>query len=144
VRYLGLIDVGSNELSQLLDLLSLAARIENGRYDPVTREADSLDLARAAVPEAEGEGATVQVDVEAVERAIGSLALAAQRHGGVDVVVRVAGPTVVVEPVVAAAAPVVLGEQLKDLGAAVAVKLVRALGGEVALEGERLLITLPV
>ena len=29
----------------LLDLVSLAARIEGGRYDPVLREADSLELA---------------------------------------------------------------------------------------------------
>ena len=43
----------------------------------------------------------------------------------------------------AAAAPIVLGETAKDLGAAVAVRLVRALGGEVALDGERLTVTLP-
>ena len=50
---------------------------------------------------------------------------------------------VAIEPVVASAAPVVLGEDQKDLGAAVAVRLVRALGGEVGLEGERLTVTLP-
>ena len=44
-RYLGLIDTSADELAQLLDLLSLAARIEGGRYDPVVREADSLSLA---------------------------------------------------------------------------------------------------
>jgi signal transduction histidine kinase len=142
-RYLELIDVGSTELAELLELLSLAARIENGRYDPVTREADSLMLAQAAVPEATGEGARVRVDVEAVQRALGSLALAARRHGGVAVGVSVAGATVAIEPVVEAAGPVVLGEEMKDLGAAVAVRVVRALGGEVALEGERLVVTLP-
>jgi signal transduction histidine kinase len=142
-RYLQLIDVGSTELAELLELLSLAARIESGRYDPVTRDADSLELARAAVPEATGEGAPVQVDVQAVQRALGSLALAARRHGGVDVAVTVSGATVAIEPVVEAAGPVVLGEELKDLGAAVAVRVVRALGGEVALEGERLVVTLP-
>ena len=31
----------------------------------------------------------------------------------------------------------------KDFGAEVAVRLVRSLGGEVALEGERLVVTLP-
>ena len=36
-----------------------------------------------------------------------------------------------------------LGEEQKDLGAAVAVRLVRALGGEVALEGEQLTVSLP-
>jgi hypothetical protein len=139
-RYLGLIDSASDELAGLLDLLSLAARIEGGRYDPVTREVDSLSLA----PEgATGTGAPVQVDPEAVERALASLARAAARHGGVEVRVTVDGPRVQLEPVVESAAPIVLGEQQRDLGAAVAVVLVRALGGDVALEGERLTVTLP-
>ena len=49
-RYLGLIDSASDELAALLELLSLAARIEGGRYEPVTREADSLELAPAGQP----------------------------------------------------------------------------------------------
>jgi signal transduction histidine kinase len=139
-RYLGLIDSASDELAQLLDLLSLAARIEGGRYDPVTREADSLALA----PEgATGTGVPVQVDPEAVERALASLARAAARHGGVEVRVVVDGPRVQLEPVVESAAAIVLGEEQKDLGAAVAVALVRALGGDVSLERERLTVTLP-
>ena len=142
-RYLELIDAGSNELVELLELLSLAARIENGRYSPITREIDSLELARTAVPDATGEGETVEVDVDAMRRAIASLALAAHRHGGVEVAVTVAGTEVAVAPVVAAAAPVVLGEQMKDLGAAVGVLAVRAVGGQVELDGERLLVTLP-
>ncbi|MDX6439523.1 MAG: His Kinase (phospho-acceptor) domain [Gaiellaceae bacterium] len=139
-RYLGLIDSASEELAGLLDLLSLAARIEGGRYDPVTREVDSLSLAPAG---ATGTGAAVQVEPEAVERALGSLARAAARHGGVEVRVTVDGPRVRFEPVVESAAQIVLGQDQKDLGAAVAVGLVRALGGDVALEGERLTVTLP-
>ena len=139
-RYLGLIDAASDELVVLLDLLSLAARVEDGRYDPVLREADSLALA----PEgASGTGATVNVDPDAVATALSSLARAAARHGGVDVSTSVDGPRVSIEPVVADAAPVVLGEQQKDLGAAVAVRLLRALGADVTLEGERLTVTLP-
>jgi hypothetical protein len=42
--------------------------------------------------------------------------------------------------VTAASAPVVLGEDLRDLGAAVAVRLIAALGGAVALDGETLTI----
>lgn len=140
LRYLGLIDTSANELAELLDLLSLAARIEGGRYEPVVREADSLELA----PEgATGTGATVLVDPEPVERSLAALLGAAARHGGVDVAASVDGPRVTIEPVVAAAAPIVLGETAKDLGAAVAVRLVRSLGGEVALDGERLVVTLP-
>jgi signal transduction histidine kinase len=142
-RYLHLIDVGSTELAELLELLAMAARIESGRYDPVTREVDSLELARAAVPDATGEGAPVQVDVDAVQRSLAALALAAQRHGGVEVGMNVRGASVAIEPVTEAAGPVVLAEELKDLGAAVAVRVVRALGGAVELEGERLVVTLP-
>jgi signal transduction histidine kinase len=140
LRYLGLIDASAGELAELLDLLSLAARIEGGRYDPVVREADSLQLA----PEgATGRGATVLVDPEPVQRSLAALRRAAANHGGVDVATSVDGPRVTIEPVAAAAAPIVLGETAKDLGAAVAVRLVRALGGEVALDGERLTVTLP-
>ena len=141
LRYLGLIDTSADELAQLLDLLSLAARIEGGRYDPVVREVDSLTLAPDGTT---GTGATVRVDPEPVERALAALVRAAARHGGVEVSASVDGPRVVIEPVTAAAAPIVLGETAKDLGAAVAVRLVRALGGEVVLEDERLVVTLPV
>jgi len=139
-RYLGLIDSASDELAHLLDLLSIAARIEDGRYEPVTREADSLELAPAG---ATGTGAPVVVEPEAVARALAGLQRAAARHGGVEVGVTVDGPKVIFEPVVESAAPIVLGEEQRDLGAAVAVMLLRSLGGEVALDGERLTVTLP-
>lgn len=141
LRYLGLIDSAADELVVLLDLLALAARIEGGRYDPVVREADSLALA----PEgASGTGTTVNVDPDAVVTALRSLVRAAARHGGVDVSTSVDGPRISIEPVVAAAAPIVLGDEQKDLGAAVAARVLRALGGELTLAGERLTVTLPV
>ena len=139
-RYLTLIDAASDELVVLLDLVALAARIEGGRYDPVLREADSLELAPAG---ASGTGTTVNVDPDPVQKALAALARAAARHGGVDVSTSVDGPRVSIAPVVAAAAPVVLGEEQKDLAAAVAVRLLRALGADVTLEGERLTVTLP-
>ena len=43
----------------------------------------------------------------------------------------------------AASAPVVLGQELRDLGAAVAVRVVEALGGSVDLDGETLTVRLP-
>lgn len=139
-RYLGLIDAASQELIELLDLLSLAARIESGRYEPVTREVDSLELAPDG---ATGAGAPVVVDPEPVARALEALARAAARHGGVAVVVTVSGAKVTVAPVAADVAPIVLGENPKDLGAAVAVQLLRALGGAVAVDGDLLMISLP-
>jgi signal transduction histidine kinase len=140
LRYLGLIDTSAEELASLLDLLSLAARIEGGRYDPVVREVDSLSLAPDG---ATGTGATVLVDPEPVERALASFQLAASRHGGVEATVAVDGPRVSVEPVTAAAAEIVVGDSAKDLGAVVGARLVRALGGELTLAGERLTVTLP-
>ncbi len=142
-RWLGMIDAAADELVHLLDELSVAARIEAGRYEPVTREVDSLELARAAVPTALGVGAPAQVDADVVVRSLAALARAASRHGGVDVGVQVTGTQIVIAPVTPDAAQVVLGEELKDLGAAVAVRCVRALGGGVELDGERLVVTLP-
>jgi hypothetical protein len=149
-RYLGMIDAASAEVVELLDLLSLVARVEGDRYDPVVLEADTAELARAGAElagegvSAGGTGAEVQVDVSAVGRALGSLARCAKRHGGVEAVTLEArGTSVLVAPVVAAAAPIVLGEELRDLGAAIAVRVVRALGGDVALDGETLVVTLP-
>ena len=143
LRWLGLIDEASEEVVQLLDLLSLAARIESGRYEPVTQVVDSLLVAQRAVPEATGAGTAVTVEPDAVARALAGLVRAASRHGGVDVSLTVDGTRLAVEPVVADAAPIVLGDDLKDLGAAVAVRLVRSLGGSVQLEGERLWVVLP-
>lgn len=142
-RYLGMIDQASDEVVELLDVLSIGARIEGGRYEPVLREIDSLELVQAALPAATGEGAQVQVDVEPVQRALAALARAAARHGGVEVSAAVSGREVSLAPVTPDAGAIVLGEELKDLRAAVAVRLVRALGGEVALDGERLVVTLP-
>ena len=74
-----------------------------------------------------GEGATVSTDVEAVGRGVSALIQAALRHGGLDEVnVVVRGPVIEVTPITDAAAPVVLGRELRDLGAAVAVRADRA------------------
>jgi signal transduction histidine kinase len=139
-RYLGLIDDSAEDLARLLDLLSLAARIESGRYDPTRQEVDSARLAPAG---AHGDGAVVRVDPEPVTRALASLARAAERHGGVEVAVTVDGAEVAIAPVPAEAAPVVLGEEPKDLGAMVGVRVLRELGGDVELDGDTLRVTLP-
>jgi signal transduction histidine kinase len=142
-RYLGMIDAASAELVELTDRLALAARIEGRRYEPVVREADSLELARAAVANADGHGAPVRVDVEAVERALRDLVRAVARHGGVEPTMQVDGPRVGIRPLTADTAPVVLGDEPRDLGASVAVQVVRALGGDVGRAGDALWIDLP-
>ena len=45
-------------------------------------------------------------------------------------------------PVTPASAPVVLGEELRDLGAAVAVRTIETLGGAVTVDGDTLTIRL--
>ena len=149
-RYLGMIEAASEQMSALLDDLGLVARITSGRYEPIQLERDTLELARAAAERAgatvtaSGEGGAVQVDGEPVERALAGLALAAQRHGGVDAVtIAAAGRVLRIAPVTAAAAPVVLARELKDLGAAVGLRVLAAVGAEVALDGDALAVELP-
>src|SRR5689334_12312730 len=145
-----MIDAASAQLAELLDELSLAARIESGRYEPTLREADTLELSRAAAGRLEedrvqvsGSGAAVETDAEAVERGLAALFQSALRHGGLDSVsVEVDGLEIRLSRVTAASAPVVLGEDLRDLGAAVAARLVARLGGSLSVEGETLTIRL--
>jgi signal transduction histidine kinase len=149
-RYVGMILAATEQLTELLDDLGLVTRIEGGRYEPALVEVDTLELATAAAgrvgerADADGTGATVRVDREPTERAVAALALCALRHGALDRVhIRAEGPDVLVSPVTAAAAPIVLAEELKDLGAATARRLVEALGGTLLLEGEILRVRLP-
>jgi signal transduction histidine kinase len=150
-RYMEMIDAASRQLAELLDELGTAARIEGGRYEPSLQATDTLALAHAAATQlgeervrVSGEGSEVHVDPEATERGISALAQAALRHGGLDEVrLHVDGATLTIAPVTKSSAPVVLGEELRDLGAAVAVRVVASLGGSVKLEGETLTVTLP-
>jgi signal transduction histidine kinase len=151
-RYVQMIADATEEIGELIDTLARAARIEAGRYDPEPDEVDSGELARAAAARVHdgqidvrtGATSAVRVDREATERALAALARCAQRHGGVPrVELAAAGVEVTVSPVVPEAAQIVLGEDLRDLGAAVAVRVVRALGGELELDGETLAVRLP-
>ena len=150
-RYVEMIDAASSQIAELLDELGLAARIADGRYTPTLREVDTLGLARAAAGRlgearvrVSGEGATVRVDPEAIERGVTALVRAALRHGGLEeVAVRVAGPELEIDPITDASAQVVTGRDLRDLGAAVAVRLVDALGGSVAVDDGTLRVRLP-
>ena len=150
-RYVAMIDAASEQLAELLDDLGLAARIEASRYEPVLREIDTRELARVTAERlgeervgVAGSGGPVRVDVEATERATVAFARCALRHGGIEhVEIAADGPELVIAPIEENAAPVVVGDDLRDLGAAVAVRLVRALGGSVELDGETLRVRLP-
>jgi signal transduction histidine kinase len=150
-RYVEMIEAASAQLAELLDELSLLARIESGRYEPRIESIDSLELARAAADELEegtvtvdGEGARVAVEVDATRRAVRQLARAARRHGGVESVSLAVHKTeLVISPVMPAAAPVVTGDDLRELGAAAAGDFLRELGATLDVADERLVIRLP-
>jgi signal transduction histidine kinase len=149
-RYIEMIDAASRELGQLLDELALVARIESGRFEPDLVETDSLELARAAATmlseerlAVSGDGAPILVPVEQTTHALARLARAAARHGGHDeVALVIRGTDMELSPISRSAAPVVLGEEFRELGAAAAVALIEALGGSLRVDGERLLIAL--
>jgi signal transduction histidine kinase len=151
VSYSEMIEAASRQLAELLDELSLAARIEGSRYDPKLESVTTGELAAAAAerlgPErvgVSGDGARVTVDPEATKRSVSALVQCALRHGGLERVDVVAdGQELRVSPITPASAPVVLGEDLRDLGAAVAVMHVACLGGSVAVDGETLTVRLP-
>jgi signal transduction histidine kinase len=150
-RYISMIEAASAQMVELLDELGVAARIEDGRYEPGLREQDTRALAEGAAEElgrdrvhVSGTGAKVNVDPAATQRAVTALAQCALRHGGLEsVAFVVAGPTLELSPITPASAPVVLGDDIRDLGAAVAGRLIAALGGSVELDGETLHILLP-
>jgi signal transduction histidine kinase len=150
-RYVEMIEAASGQMGELLDELGLVARIELGRYDPLLAEIDSLELARAAAErlgaervEVEGDGTMVRVDVDVTTRALARLAQAAARHSGVDSVrLAVKGAELEISPVGRAAGPVLLGEELRELGAAAAATLFRKLGAVLSVADERLTIRLP-
>jgi signal transduction histidine kinase len=148
-RYVEMILAGAEQMAELLEDLALAARIEGGRYEPNLVEADTRELVDAAAARLDerastaGQGAQVHVDRAPAERALAALALCAARHGGVDTVeLRAEGGVIRIAPVRSDAAPVITGEEAKDLGALVANLVLRALGATVRLEGETLRVDL--
>jgi len=149
-RYVEMIEAASKQIAELLDELSVAARIEGGRYEPTRREVDTLALAQAAAERlgadrvrVSGQGTVVETDVEAVDRGISALVQATLRHGGLDEVELVVdGKELRVSPVTDSSAKVVLGQDLRDLGAAVAVRVLETLGGAVSVSGQTLTMQL--
>jgi signal transduction histidine kinase len=150
-RYVEMIAMASSQLAELLDELGLAARIEGDRYEPNLQLVDTLELARGIATElgdervrVGGEGADVRVDVEATQRGLCALGQCALRHGGLEQIeCRAHGDALKISPVTPASGPVLLGQDLRDLGAAVAVRLVHALGGSVSLDGDTFTVSLP-
>jgi signal transduction histidine kinase len=144
-RFVGMMGEAADQMAELLDELAVSARIAGDRWEPGLREIDTLELARsadAAVP-VDGSGDVVETEVEAVARALRSLARAARVHGRVEGVAwQVDGRVLSLAPVNADAAPVVLAHEIRDLGSVVARQVIEALGGSLELEGETLRVRL--
>jgi signal transduction histidine kinase len=149
-RYVDMIGAASEQMGELLDLLGAAARIEAGRFDVQPRGADSRELVDAAVARldghavAEGGGATVQVDPPWTETSLAALAECVRRHGALEqVTLAVDGSSVSIGPVGDGVGAIALGDDLKDFGAAVGSRVLDAMGAELELDGERLVVRLP-
>jgi signal transduction histidine kinase len=148
-QYVQMMVAASTQLADLLDDVGLVARIESGRWEPNVQDVDLFELAQEAAAQvegarAEGDGGTVRVDREAATTALRQLANCARRHGGLDAItIAVSGPEAAIEPVSESAAPILMREQLRDLGAAIAARIVSALGGSLELDGSRLVVRLP-
>jgi signal transduction histidine kinase len=145
MRFLGMIEEASEQMTGLLDELGVAARIEGGRWEPALRTADTLELAGSEDERvaAEGEGEAIQTEPESVSRALEALAVAAARYGPSDRVTwRVRGRTLELAPITADAAQVVTGESIRDLGSLVARVVIEELGGSIELDGDTLRVRL--
>ena len=144
-RFLGMIEEASEQMTGMIDEIGTAARIVGQRWEPALREVDTLELVRTddARVEVTGRGEMVETEAKVISRGLHSLAVAAVRFGPVEQVTwRVDGPVLELSPVTAAAAPVVTGEDVRDLGALVARLAIEELGGSVALDGETLRVRL--
>lgn len=145
MRFLGMIEEASEQMTELLDGLGVAARIEGGRWEPAMREADTLELASSDDERitAGGAGETIETEPESVGRALRSLAIAAARHGPAEHVTwHVQGRTLELTPVTADAGPVLLGTSVRDLGSLVARTVIEELGGSLELDGGTLRVRL--
>jgi hypothetical protein len=109
------------------------------------REASTLELATSDDERVvtEGEGETIETEPESLGRALQSLAIAAARYGPAEPVTwRVSGRDLELAPITAAAAPVVTGQSIRDLGSLVARMVIEELGGSLRLDGETLHVRL--
>jgi signal transduction histidine kinase len=148
-RYLELIDAASAEMTVLLDLLGLVARVESGRQELTPIDSDTGQIAREAAEavggiEVSGEGEEAPVDAPIIRQALAAYGRALLRHGGLErAELRVEGSTFAFAPVDETLGPILLGDDLKDLGAAASTRVLRGLGGSVAVTGGTLVVVPP-
>jgi signal transduction histidine kinase len=150
-RYVEMIGAATDQLSELLDLLSAAARIEADRFEPRLRPTSTRELADAAAARiedgrasVEGDGVEVRADPEWGPTSLSALAEAARRHGGLEqITISAAGPTIAIAPIVEDAGAIALGDDLRDFAAAVGARVLQTGGAVVELDGEALCVRFP-
>jgi signal transduction histidine kinase len=150
-RYVEMIGAATDQLADLLDLLSAVARIEADRFEPQLRETGTRELAEAAAARiedgrawVEGEGLYVKADPNWSPVALSGLAEAARRHGGLEqITMSVEGPRISIAPIVDGAGAVATAEELKDFAAAVGMQVLQASGATVELDRDRLHVHFP-
>jgi signal transduction histidine kinase len=150
-RYIEMIGAATDQLAELLDLLSAAARIESDRFEPQLLPANTRELADAAAARiqddrasVEGAGAEVRADPGWAAAALGALAEAARRHGGLErITITVDGPLVSIAPIVDDAGAIALGDNLRDFAAAVGARVLQTSGVRLELDGEALTLSFP-
>ncbi len=150
-RYVEMIGAATDQLSELLDLLSAAARIEAERFEPRLRPTSTRELADAAAARiengramVEGDGVEVRADPDWGATSLSALAEAARRHGGLEqITITAAGPTIAIAPIVDDAGAIALGDDLRDFAAAVGARVLQTGGAVVELDGDALLVRFP-
>jgi len=138
-RFLGMIEEASEQMTEMLDDVGTAAQIAGGRWEPVLRAVDTLELARSDDEriEVSGEGAMIETEAVTVARGLEALAIAAVRYGPAERVTwRVSGRLLELSPVTAEAGPVVVADEVRDLGSLVARLVIEQLGGSLELRSD--------
>jgi signal transduction histidine kinase len=150
-RYVEMIGAATDQLAELLDQLSVLARIESGRYEPQLRAISARALADDAAGRlerdrvsVEGDGVEVRADPEWAARSLSAMAEAARRHGGLEhISIRVHGAVTSIAPVLPDVAPIATGDDLKDFGAAVGTLVLTTGGVGIELDGEAVHVRFP-
>jgi len=84
-----------------------------------------------------GEGAMIETEAVTVARGLEALAIAAVRYGPAERVTwRVSGRLLELSPVTAEAGPVVVADEVRDLGSLVARLVIEQLGGSLELRSD--------
>jgi hypothetical protein len=133
------------------DLVFYALAVKNAaRYTAAEAQVRAKEAltgvtnSKVTLEAADGGGADVLLDPAWAEKSLAALAECIRRHGALEqVTLAVDGAAVSIGPVADGVGAIALGDDLKDFGAAVGSRVLDAMGAELKVEGERLVVRLP-